>query len=324
MIRALALSTVMLAASAASLASPLTLANCGQQWRFEHVPERAIVYSHSALENMLALGLASSIISVVGYSKQQDSTPAPWMDTASLKARFDRSPWSGEAVLAARPDFIYSGSFYWFNSPETPSRQRLQRWGIATWLSESLCDGLQTDSKNSLTFADIFAEVRTIGRIYHVQSRAEQVIRALRQQIDGQIAQAREFPRRRLVWWYTGTDTPYVAGGHGAPSLLTQAIGSENVFADSPALWPTMSWEVIAERDPDIIVIGDLHRGGPGDSAADKIAFLERHPLTAGMTAVKNRRYIILSGYDMDPSVRSIPALKRLVEQMQSIINKED
>ena len=38
---------------------------------------------------------------------------------------------------------------------------------------------------------------------------------------------------------------------------------------------------VVNLLDPDAIVLGDLPRGGLGDSAADKIAFLEHHPLTA-------------------------------------------
>lgn len=324
MMRHLILCMALLAASAASPARSLVLTNCGQQWHFDRVPERTIVYSHSTLENLLALGLGSSIISVVGYSKEQDIAPSPWTAAAKLKARFDSAPWSGEALLAAQPDFIYSGSFYWFNSPETPNRHRLAGWGIATWLSESVCHGLQSGLQTPLTFAGIFAEVRNIARIYGVQPRAENLIQQLQRQVDAERQKARQLPAQRILWWYSGIGTPYVAGSHGAPALLTDAIGSRNVFADSPELWPAMSWEVIAERDPDLLIIGDLRRAQPGDSAQEKIAFLENNPLTAGMKAVREKRYIILPGYDMDPSVRSILALKRLVSQMRSLTEEDE
>lgn len=323
MSRNLIISAAILAASTASIAHPLVLTNCGQQWRFDHTPQRTIVYSHSSLENMSALGLTASIVSVVGYNKEQDRTPSPWTTSAKLNARIDNAPWSAEALLGAQPDFIYSGSYYWFNSPETPDRHRLEKWGISTWLSESVCHGLQNATQTSLTFADIFEEVRNIARIYSIQSRAESLIRDLERDVDTEIQKAQSLPARRLIWWYSGISPPYVAGGSGAASLLTHAIGSENVFSDNPELWPAISWEIIAQQDPDILIIGDLGRGGPGDSAAEKIAFLEKNPLTAGMKAVQKKHYIILSGYDMDPSLRSILALKRLVSQMQSINMKE-
>ena len=309
MLRVLLLCAALLAAAGPVRA--LTLDNCGGRWRFEHPPQRALVYTHQALENLLALGVGASIIGVVGYSPREDSAPSPWTTAAALRVRDDRAPWSGEALLGARPDFIYSGSFYWFNSPEAPDRRRLARWGIASWLSDSACYGQRQRLSRPLSFDDIFAEVASLARIYQRPSGA--LIARLRKQVDAQRQKARGLPTLRLVWWYSGLAQPYVAGGVGAPQLLTGAAGSKNVFADIPELWPAVPWEVIAARDPDALVIGDLRRGGPGDSAADKIAFLESNPFTAQMRAVRLKRYLILPGYDMDPSARSVLALERLV-----------
>ena len=304
-------------------AHSLTLTNCNQSWQFERIPQRTVVYTHSAYENLAALQLTSSIISVVGYRKEQDGAPSPWTQSAETKIHFDNAPWSGEALLVSQPDFIYSGSFYWFNSPETPDCHQLDRWGIATWLSESVCYGLQSKTPTALTFEGIYTEIRNIAHIYHVQPRAEALIDSLRRSVTDDAKKAAALPARQLIWWYSGLSTPYVAGGYGAPELLTRTVGSENVFKDSEELWPAVSWEVIAARDPDFIVVGDLRRGGPGDSAADKIAFLESNPFTAGMRAVRQKHYIILPGYDMDPSVRTIPALSRLVSQLQSFKPQE-
>ncbi|WP_223261823.1 ABC transporter substrate-binding protein [Raoultella sp. 10-1] len=308
------LAALALLAASASFAHPVTLQNCGHSWTFARVPQRTIVYMPTAMENMLALRLGDAIISAVGYRPDEDTAPSPWYKP--LTARLDDAPWSAETLLASRPDFIYSGSYYWFNSPETAGRERMAEWGIASWLIEGMCNGLQSASPASATFASIYAELRNIARIYAVEPRAEALIAELKQRVaaDSRI----KLPPRTLMWWYSGTATPYVAGGHGAAELLTQTIGSRNIFSDSKELWPAMSWEAIAERDPDYLILGDLRRGGAGDSARSKIDFLEHYPLTAGMKAVKAKHYIILPGYDMDASARSVLALHRLVTQIHA------
>lgn len=306
-------SFVLLAVSACS-AHPVTLQNCGKSWTFDHVPLRTIVYMPAAMENMLALRLGDSVIGIAGYRPDEDTAPSPWY--TPLRVRTEDTPWSGEALLGSRPDFVYSGSFYWFNSPETASRERMAEWGIGSWLTGGMCHGQQSATPVPVTFGSIYDELRNIAHIYGVESRAEVLISELKQQVaaDMQV----NLPHRTLMWWYSGTVTPYVAGGTGVPDLLTRTTGSKNIFDDSRELWPSVSWEVVAWRDPDYLVLGDLHRGGPGDSARSKIDFLEHYPLTAGMRAVKEKHYIILPGYDMDASARSVPALHRLVTQMYS------
>lgn len=111
---------------------------------------------------------------------------------------------------------------------------------------------------------------------------------------------------------------PYVAGGSGLPSEMSRIVGARNVFDDVDEDWPEVSWEEVAERDPDIIVIGDLsERGRPGDSAAEKRATLARHPVISRLAAVRNDRIIEVPGIELDPSVRSVHALRLLADGMR-------
>lgn len=297
----------------------VSLRNCGEWYAFPAVPQRVVTYTNVPLENMLALGLEASLIAVTGYQAQRDTAPSPWMDLARLPQRQTSAPYSSEAFLALRPDFVYSNSYYWFYSPESPTRDRLTQWGVATWLSEYTCYGQQSRGIHPLSFDDIFQELQDIAQIFAVPARGAQRIHQLREQLAMLQQQAHQLPATRMLWWYSGTYTPYVAGCCGAPGLLSKQTGSSNIFADRQELWPLVSWEVIVARDPDVLVLGDLPRGGPGDSASDKIRFLETYPLTAGMRAVKMRRYVILPGYDMDPSARTVLALERLITQLQRL-----
>ncbi|WP_242452009.1 ABC transporter substrate-binding protein [Serratia marcescens] len=245
--------------------------------------------------------------------------PTPTAPAEALRVPASPAPPTAEALLLMRPDFVYSASYYWLHSPETPDRARLAEWGIGTYLSPGACSGQQSAIAAALTFEDIFTELRELARIFNVSRAGEALIERLRGQLRALEPQRAQLPHWRLLWWYAGAQTPYVAGCCGAPGLLSRSVGSENLFGDLPELWPTVSWEIIAARDPDAIVLGDLPRGGFGDSAADKIAFLEHHPLTATLRAVRQRRYVILPGYDMDPSARTVAALGRLIRGLAAL-----
>lgn len=225
----------------------------------------------------------------------------------------------GGSVAADAAGFCLFGQLLLAAQPGNADRARLAEWGIGTYLSPGACSGQQSAIAAALTFEDIFTELRELARIFNVSRAGEAPIARLRGQLQAFEAQRAPLPHLRLLWWYAGTQTPYVAGCCGAPGLLSRSVGSENLFGDRPELWPTVSWEVIAARDPDAIVLGDLPRGGFGDSAADKIAFLEHHPLTATLRAVRQRRYVILPGYDMDPSARTVAALGRLIRGLEAL-----
>ncbi|MEX0633312.1 hypothetical protein M8494_19820 [Serratia ureilytica] len=68
-----------------------------------------------------------------------------------------------------------------------------------------------------------------------------------------------------------------MAGCCGAPGLLSRASRREPVRRSARAVADGVL-EIIAARDPDAIVLGDLPRGASATARADKIAFLEHHP----------------------------------------------
>jgi iron complex transport system substrate-binding protein len=122
-----------------------------------------------------------------------------------------------------------------------------------------------------------------------------------------------------LAWWYAGIQAPYMAGCCGAPGIMTRAVGATNIFEDSRQYWPTASWESVIDRDPTVLILADLRRGGEGDSAADKIAYLESDPVTSQLTAVREERYIILDSTTMDPSIRNIAGIEQLADGLREL-----
>jgi iron complex transport system substrate-binding protein len=58
----------------------------------------------------------------------------------------------------------------------------------------------------------------------------------------------------------------------------------------------------------------------PGDACAEeKITFLESDPVASRLTAVQNKRYLILEGSTMDPSIRNIGGIEQLAAGLREL-----
>ncbi|GGO20853.1 ABC transporter substrate-binding protein [Micromonospora parathelypteridis] len=291
------------------LASPVQLTNCGLPVGITAPPQRAIALEQNATEIMLSLGLADRM---AGTSYQTDPV------LPELRPAYEKVPVlaklypSREAVRAANPDFVYSTYTSAYAPDAAGSRADLAKLGVPAYLSEFACED-PADANQTVTFDGLFKEIRDIARVFGVPERAEQLIREQQSRLDGARGAApsgagQPSTGQSLLWYYSGTSTPYLAGHGGVPDAISSLLGVRNTFTDASQKWPAGNWEEIAKRNPDVIVLADLTRGGDGDSAQSKIDFLRRNPVTSKLDAVVAGRFITVPGSAMDPSIRSVEA----------------
>ena len=95
---------------------------------------------------------------------------------------------------------------------------------------------------------------------------------------------------------------------------MSERVGVANSFDDASTKWPEVSWDEVAARKPDIIVLADLTRGEPGDTAQEKVELLRSDALTSQLPAVKNNRFVVIPGSYMDPGYSSAYAVPALAE----------
>ena len=120
------------------------------------------------------------------------------------------------------------------------------------------------------------------------------------------------------MYWFANAQSPYLAGCCGAPGIITRELGAKNVFDDIKDERPQVNWETVADRDPDVLVIGDLVRKQQtAETAAKKIEFLESDPVTKNMTAVKKKRYVLLSGQAMNPTIRTVEGVEKVAAALR-------
>ncbi len=293
---------------------PLTFENCDLEVTVEHAPQRAVSLNQSATEILIALGLEDR---VAGTSYEVDPVSDDMAEAYGSIPLLTDGILKHETLLQGEPDFVISSYASFFTAENAGERAELQELGVPTYLSEFDCTYHEAVAGGA-TFEMLFDEIETIAEIFGVPDAGDEVVAAQRAAIDEGLEIAQQIDGTpKLVWFYStaaSAATPSVAGPGGLPQTVTEMLGAENLFSDAATKWPEVSWDEIAVRDPDVIVLGDLTRGYPGDTAAEKIEFLKSDPLTSTMEAVVNDRFITVPGQYMDPSIHSVQALPTVAQ----------
>jgi len=293
---------------------PLSIQNCDAEVTVEQAPERAVSLNQSATEIMIQLGLADRM---AGTSYETDPVPSDIADAYESIPLLTDGLLKHETLLEAQPDFVYSSFASFLTAENAGERAELHELGVPTYLSEFDCTYHEA-VEGGATFEMLFDEIETIARVFDVPEAGEELVAEQRAVVDEGLRIAEQIEGTpSLVWFYStasSSSTPSVAGPGGLPQTVTEMLGAENAFSDASTKWPEVSWDEVAERDPDVLVLADLSRGYPGDTAEEKIEFLKNDPLTSTMDAVVNDRFIIVPGQHMDPSVHSVQAVPTIAQ----------
>ncbi len=289
--------------------------NCGITVSPSGPIERAVAVNQPAVELLLSLGLTDRLS---GIALGDDRLLPELEPAASEVYAFDTEFPSFESVLDREPDFVYTTFDYTFTDEGIADRDRFTEMGISTYQSPSECTGQDAVQDSELTLDDLYSEILDVSTLFGVRERGDDLVGDLRGRAET-AAGSIDASEVRLAWWYAGTASPYIAGCCGAPGIMTREVGAQNAFGDSRQLWPEVGWESILDRDPTVLVLADLTRGSDGDSAEEKISFLESDPVASRLTAVQNKRYIILEGTTMDPSIRNIGGIEQLATGLREL-----
>ncbi|MEU1349079.1 ABC transporter substrate-binding protein [Streptomyces sp. NPDC005795] len=300
---------------------PVTLKNCGRTVTVEAAPRRAVPVDQGSAEILLSLGLADRI-----------AATATWTDpvlkglekaNAGVPRISDNRP-SSEKVLDQEPDFVSASFESTLAKGGVAPREQFERLGVPTYVSPADCtakdnskdgDGVRT---GALTMDSVYTEVREMAKVFGVPERGEKLVAELRARIR-KATGGMDASGASLMYWFANSEAPYLAGCCGAPGIITRELGARNAFDDTHEEWPQINWETVADRNPDVLVIGDLTRKSQtAESAAKKIAFLESDPVTKNMDAVRHKRYVLLSGQAMNPTIRTVEGVERVAAGLRT------
>ncbi|MGV0836242.1 ABC transporter substrate-binding protein [Mycolicibacterium thermoresistibile] len=303
------------AAAQPSAGFPVTVENCGHNVTVDAPPQRAVSINQPATELMLSLGLADQMI---GSAAWHDPVPSELSDANATVPVLTANDPSFERVLETEPDFVYASFDSTFTDAGVAPRDRFERLGVSTYQSGSECGGRHAPQDRPLTMDDLYTEIGDVAALFGVTDRGDDLVDQLSERMS-EASEGLDADGVTLMWWYSATRDPYVAGCCGAPGIVTDALGATNAFADDGRPFSEVSWEAVLDRDPDVLILADLTRGGDGDSAAAKITFLQQDPVARQLTAVRDKRWIVVPGAAMDPSLRTVDAAETVAAGLRDL-----
>ncbi|MGW7436950.1 ABC transporter substrate-binding protein [Streptomyces sp. NPDC054849] len=282
---------------------PVTVANCGVETTYQRPPQRAVSLNQHATEVMLSLGLEKSMAGT-GYL---DDRILPEYQAAydSVKVLSKEYP-SFEALLEAEPDFVYGGWSSTFDEKEGRSRAAFTKAGINTHLNTEECP------TGPVNVASMDEEIRTVAKIFGVPTRAEEQLGKLHATLDKVETRLTGVTPVKLFVYDSGDTTAFTAGGKGIGNEMIRRAGGVNLFADLDKAFGDVSFEQVAQRSPEAVVIYDY-----GDqSVEDKKKFLLTHPALKDVPAIKNQRFAVLPLSSTVLGVRMPSAVESLAKQL--------
>ncbi|MDP9842854.1 ABC transporter substrate-binding protein [Streptosporangium lutulentum] len=284
---------------------PVTVVNCGVSTTYRRPPQRAVTLNQHATEVMLALGLEKSMVATAYL----DDRILPEYETVyrAIKVLAKEYP-SYESLLSVEPDFVYGGFNSAFDEKEGRGRAVLAEAGIDSHVNIEGCP------TGPVTMVQVEEEIRTIGKIFGVADRAERQIAAMRGVLDRVKEKIGGIDPVKVFVYDSGDKTAFTAGGAGIGNEMIELAGGTNLFADLPKAFGDVSFEQVAERAPEVIVIYDY-----GDeSAEDKKRFLLSNPALKDVPAIKNQRFAVLPLSSTVLGVRVPAGVESLARQLHA------
>lgn len=302
---------------------PRTIDNCGYEVTLDAPPQRAVSLNQGTTEILLSLGLEDR---VVGTATWTDPIMAGLEDANGGIPRLAENNPSFERVLEAEPDFVTASFVSTLGTGGVATREQFEELGVPAYVSPTDCAaGKDNESAGDgsrdepLTLDAVYGEIGDLAEAFGVEERGEELVAELQSRVDT-ATEGLEVEDVSLMYWFANSQSPYLAGCCGAPGAITRAIGARNAFDDTHDEWPQINWETIADRDPEVIVLGDLTRESQtAETAAAKIEFLEDNPVTRNLTAVKEERYVLLSGQAMNPSIRTVEGIELVADGLREL-----
>lgn len=243
---------------------------------------RVVSLVPSLTEIVIALGAAEHLVARTDY----DTDPAV-VDLPSIGGGLDPNL---EALVGLGAELVLMPGVQ-----DTPALvDRLAALGITAMV-------LETE-----TVDDLHVAVREIAQRLGRPAQGDSlnaVIRAGLDEVRARVADRPAVPVLYVVWG----DPPMTAGPHTFVDEVIRIAGGRNVFDDAPIQWPTVGFEAIVDRSPEVII---WPRGEVGGADLDEIA---ERPGWRDVAAIRAGRIVFV---DADLFNRPGPGVVRAAREL--------
>lgn len=292
---------------------PLELANCEATLTFDAPPQRIVLLESAPVTTLDGIGVLDRVVARAGvfppgyYDEELDARVE---EIPTLSDDIDASGHlqiSQEMVIAQTPDIV-------FGLPDGVTREAMADAGAQVVVQDIYCG---TDDERA-SFETLYSTIATYDRIFDHAQEAEDLTAALTDRVTAVSESAEALRTTTAAVLY-----PSLGGGplytYGAGSMVTaqlDALGIENVFADTAERVFEISSEPLLAADPDVLIV--LYQG-EGDGS-DVTAEMTTQDQLTGLRAVQDEAVLpLLFNFAEPASPLVVEGLERIHEWLLEI-----
>lgn len=145
-------------------------------------------------------------------------------------------------------------------------------------------------------------KIRTLGEIFRIEDRADQLANDLEGQIEDTEAALEGVEPADVFVYDSGGDAPMTVGGTGIGNEVIERAGGTNIFEDQEGNFADVSWEQVIQRNPETIIILDY---AGQQSPEDKERALKERADLRDVTAIKEDNFVHMTLMDTVLGVRA-------------------
>jgi iron complex transport system substrate-binding protein len=296
-----------------SLADTVMVNSCDRQVEFETTPSRVIVHDLNMNEMIMALDLEDRLVGVTGvtgwYKKEGPALMKKLGDVPELAPKYPTL----ENLLAAEPDLFIAGWYYGMKPGGEVTPDILVKHGVKTLELTESCIHLKK-SKTKASMDLLFNDILRLGRVFDKSTQAKALVKSWKKDL-AMIEKALSNDAVKRVFLYdSGEEKPFTAGKFAIPTAMIEAAGGKNIVDDMNTSWGRTSWEIVASRNPEFLILLDYSEDGGG--ADGLLKFLRSHPAMRETEAVKNSHYVALRYAELTPGPANIRAIQKIAVGM--------
>lgn len=249
---------------------------------FTRSPQRVLVDGKNNVELLLRLGLGARIILAAGVTAVADD----------LSEEFARIPQmtglpGKERAIALQPDFILA----WYGLFSEKALGDVSFWherGINTWMS---LNSYARGPHQPRTLEAEYQDILTVGRIFGVTTRSEELVSQMKQEIDRAKKYFAGRPPQRIAILEVGDNGSLRVYGHNQlVGDMAHALGASFALGEEGYL-PLIGAEHLILANPDSIFV--VYYGSATPEKA--VAQLTDNPAFANLAAIRGGRVFPLA-----------------------------
>lgn len=163
------------------------------------------------------------------------------------------------------------------------------------------------------SMADVYCDIQTVADAFQQPKRGETLVAAMQHRLSRveKLTKNHYQPRVAFIEWIE----PLMSCGHWMPELVSIS-GGVSLFGEQGATSPYITWQDLAESDPDIIIVAPC--GYEISETTKELEILTQNPLWPGLRAVADGKVYVADGnaYFNRPGPRLVETAEIMAEIM--------